>query len=348
MAAHVSSISKALADHAAKGKPYTGLPTPPNSISPNLPAHSLAGRARVDAAAASPPSQVDSDIELGDAYGHAPVGVPADSGSITPALIARDFLPDIILGKGQVAVKDVISTLNRTLAGFADIPPAKARRIVVGALETRNGGLDGNVEFEKTGWGRWVGRVRQPSRSEGMPMQTIVEGKATSPIDIGPSPGSARPAQRRDSRRFSHGSWTHESTMSHSDRFDRMDTDVFHPDMDEMIIDGDDNFSRYTRSHTPRTPATDYVSDTDEEDWASIGLDALRANSYTGRPGPSRRRRTSRRPSARSTSSDFVFSARSAPGAARSKPSPSLDFTGVDADDQERAAIEALMNMGSA
>lgn len=397
MAANVSSIAQALADtvgtihipkpftgpnttnkessFAIKGGTHTGLPTPPNSISPYLPAHSLIARARQDLVG-SPPSQIDSDIELGEALEYpksedrsnagysatTDLGTPAAHGVITPALIARDYLPDIVLGKGQIAVKDVINQLSNSLPGFNDIPPAKARRIVVGALETRRGGPDGNVEFEKTGWGRWVGRLKhQPSRREGGTMQTIVEGqpspafgplrfrRTTSAMKI---PGSTGHIRKR--RRLSHGSWAAESnTSSTSDQIDRMDTGIFPHDNEEMSIDGDgDRANRY--GGLPAKVGQDreaFYSDTDEEDWASMGVEAWRSNSYTGGNRAFVHRRTSRRSRTRSPFTALPQSLPAHHSLHNYKPRKpsmvSLDFTSVDADAQERDAIEALMNMGS-
>lgn len=393
MAANVSSISKALTEGATTIRiphPFgasdhktteagvgdkigidTGLPTPPNSISPYLPAHSLSARARKDHIG-SPPAQVDSDIELGDAVdlptnnnndfksGYSTStdpGARAAHGIISPTLIARDYLPDIVLGKGQVAVKEVISQLSSSLPGFTDIPPAKARRIVVGALETRHGGVDGGVEFEKTGWGRWVGRLKQqqqqPRRPVG-PMRTISEDhslaangpptvrRKTSAMKI---PGNS--GHTRKQRRLSHGSW---AADSNNDQADRTDIGIFDQDDEEMRIDADgDRTNRYrVARHKTGIDDETFFSDTDEEDWASMGVDAWRPGSYSG---VMRHRRTSRRSR---TKSPFALIGQSLPARSdASMPSQrrptvqTLDFTGVDADAQERDAIEALMKMGS-
>ena len=376
MAASVSSISKAFADAAnsihipkpagipeykdegatasgAKGHAATALPTPPNSISPNLPAHSLAGRARRDLVG-SPPSQIDSDVELGDALQHAKgasdhhavSNLESGDGVITPALIARDFLPGIILGKGQVPVKDVIKHLCENLPGFADIPPAKARRIVGAALEGHVGGVEGNIEFEKTGWGRWNARVRtQPLRTINEHRATNAHGSVSGAMKI---PGNA--AAHRKPRRISGGSWAADSSLSSpSEHGDNVETGVFHQDLDAMSIDGDaDHGVRYAPTRQQRDINT--YSDTDEEDWASIGAAALRASSYGSRSGIHKQYKMHR--GSRNRSPLPGGFARSLPGqhhhTSHKKSQPmNLDFTGVDANTQEREAIEALMRMGS-
>lgn len=378
MAPSVSSISQAFADGAASihiPKPAgiadapdkdnaavlaayrhsaTGLPTPPNSISPNLPAHSLAARARKEVVG-SPPSQVDSDVELGDAMDSAkPSGLPTNSsdsghGAITPALIARDYLPGIILGKGQVPVKDVINHLCKTLPGFADIPPAKARRIVGAALEGHVGGPEGNVEFEKTGWGRWNAKIRT------QPLHTINENRSSTGVGVPSSamkiPGSS--AAQHKPRRISNGSWAADSSLSsHSEHGDQ---DVFHQEVDAMSIDEDaDHGTRYPRPHSyNRNVDPNFYSDTDEEDWASMGTAALRAGSY-GSGGRLHKHHKlhkglrTKSPAPGGLSRSVPVQYRSHQNKRQQSQVPmNLDFTGIDANTQEREAIEALLRMGT-
>ena len=379
MASNVSSISQALADTAnsihiprpagvpnyhkdniaslvAKGPANTGLPTPPNSISPNLSANSLAARARQEFGG-SPPDQVDSDVELGDAVNDAKhssgVGpnIPENGhGTITPALIARDFLPGIILGKGQVPVKDVINHLCKYLPGFADIPPAKARRIVGAALEGHVGGPEGNVEFEKTGWGRWNAKIRTQS------LRTISEHRSAAGglSNVAMKIPVNTTAHTRKPRRVSDGAWAAESSGSlPSDPGDNMETDVFHLDADSMSVDGDaDHETQYSLAQKQYLVNTTY-SDTDEEDWASMGPSSLRGTSYSTRGNMYKHSRTSR--GSRTKSPMPGGSSRSLPAHhfnnsnhQHLRQPMNLDFTGIEANTQEREAIEALMRMGSA
>ena len=382
MATNISSISKAFADGAASiqipkpasvhdmtvkdipaalaayGNHGTGLPTPPNSISPNLPAHSLAARVRKEFVG-SPPSQVDSDVELGDAVDHnksvgfATNTVDSGHGNITPALIARDHLPGIILGKGQVPVKDVINHLCKALPGFADIPPAKARRIVGAALEGHVGGPEGNVEFEKTGWGRWNAKIRT------QPLQTINENHSGSEGGNAPSGAMKIPGNvvaQHKTRRISNGSWAADSSLSSPS--EPGEQDVFNQDVDAMSIDGDENHANRhppTSHHHNQHIDPNFYSDTDEEDWASMGAAALRASSY-GSGGKGHRHHKYHK-THRNKSPGLGGFSRSVPthhhhhhrkGTQLQTRQPmNLDFTGVDANTQEREAIEALLRMGS-
>lgn len=146
------------------------LPTPPNSISPALPPHGL--KAQLQKARLTP---IDSDLDLQDGQDEAagvhgsPRSSPYDSaGAITPMMLAKFHLPEILLSHGPLAIRHIMGYLTTSVPGFAGIPPAKARRVVVSALEGRGGGgegggLDGDVEFEKVGWGRWDARRRGPA-----------------------------------------------------------------------------------------------------------------------------------------------------------------------------------------
>ncbi|RPB28345.1 hypothetical protein L211DRAFT_751284, partial [Terfezia boudieri ATCC MYA-4762] len=76
--------------------------------------------------------------------------------AITPSLLAKHYLPGILLQHGPLAIRHLTAYLIASIPGFSNIPPAKQRRLVVGALEA--GGVNGDVIFEKVGWGRWDAR----------------------------------------------------------------------------------------------------------------------------------------------------------------------------------------------
>ncbi|KAK2067549.1 hypothetical protein P8C59_001284 [Phyllachora maydis] len=126
------------------------LPTPPNSISPALPPHGLKAQLRKAKLAL-----IESDLDLHDGQEeqHAQVQYPCDttdsagtatgsppydsSGAISPTLLAKFYLPEILLAHGPLAIRHIMGYLTTSVPGFAGIPPAKARRLVVGALEGR-------------------------------------------------------------------------------------------------------------------------------------------------------------------------------------------------------------------
>jgi len=279
------------------------LPTPPNSISPTLPPHKLRSPSHRGRALAQ---QVDSDIDLQDAVDHAAsLGHPQalssaalsgleSAGAITPSMLARDYLPEVLLPSGPMAIRHVLAHLTQTVPGFARIPPAKARRIVVAALESRGGGGEnGDVLFEKVGWGRWDARVRgQPPREGQVPSSGMDSHLAVSPpsslvgsYSMSNAGGLQIPKSRHlgGDRRdiYSGTSWTGDSVISSRDE-EMDDMDMVQHEADKMSLDGqeDDNDTASSHAAPEDMPISDNPDDvTDEEDWASIGPQALRRES---------------------------------------------------------------------
>lgn len=304
------------------------LPTPPNSISPGLPAHGL--KAQLQRAQLEP---IDSDLDLPDSVdGHKRSMSPGSdaSGAITPALLAKHHLPDILLNHGPLAIRHIMGYLTSSVPGFSTIPPAKARRITVGALEGHfgeGGGEEGDVEFEKVGWGRWDARRRGAGIREryGLPAGTGYPDHPVG-IPIGAGRGHERPRINvssppgDDAFRFSHDDG-HEMPMMGNE-------------VDNMSMDGSASAS------CSEAPEDEMMDDgpgdqTDDEDWAAMGAAALRAESYTA---------------TKDASSRFGSYRRSF--AAGMADTPSLDdfyfvalerATGTD----EREAVEALLRLGS-
>lgn len=345
------------------------LLTPPNSISPNMPAHG------VHRGVASPPLiNIEEEINLEDgtlAQGTTPpqedvvpAGMPLSKGAlsgldasaaITPAMLAKDHLPGIMLGNGPRPIRHVIGELNHSVPGFSRIPPAKARRLVVAALENRHGGgPDGSVTFSKIGWGRWDAHVKtskdsaigsfnetrySPPRSEHSSYAVSHQDSAL---------GMSAPAHMR--RDHSGGSWANSASLREEDELEdmEMDMDVPENEADKMSLDED----------LPSDDDQDFDSATDDEDWAARGPAALRKASLPT-PGMPRRdyqslsvplstrfpmsssyshRSWSRRPSGRSERGVLGTSL------PRNKPNP-LDPACQTP--EEKAAVEALMQLGS-
>lgn len=277
------------------------LPTPPNSISPTLPPHKVRSSRGISH---NPQQSPDSDVDVLDADEHAAtpgrpqaLSTAALSGleaaqAITPALLAENHLPDILLSSGPMAIRHVLHHLTQTVPGFSRIPPAKARRIVVSALESRVGPLTkGNVLFEKVGWGRWDARIRgQPPREARMAQPTPGSLHDGSHLAVSPPPslpgsyalsnvgsGLQIPLARHhlDGRRdiYSGGSWTGESIISSRDE----DMDMAEHEADKMSLDGREDDDMSSHAAPEDEPISDNPDDvTDEEDWAGIGPQALR------------------------------------------------------------------------
>lgn len=330
---------------AARGVPVTRshplpLPTPPNSISPGLAPQGL--RAQLLKANLDP---AIPDLDLHDAdndahfatAAHGGLDSPPDdaAGPLTPVMLAKFHLPEILLNHGPLAIRHITGYLTTSVPGFAGIPPAKARRLVVGALEGRGssgalGGVDGDVFFEKVGWGRWDARRRgQPSRDA----VAHPDQGASSPYMSGiPIAGGATWSNERT--RITGGSSSRDNSpvFSHDDRGFFMHDDG----ADNMSLDGSGSASC---SEAPDDMPMDDPDDvTDEEDWAAIGAAGLRAasNSYANSAGwpstyPSHFRST---------------------GLAKVPQLNPIDYAAMSQgaappDAQEREAIEALLQLGS-
>ncbi|KIW67852.1 hypothetical protein PV04_07073 [Phialophora macrospora] len=346
------------------------LPTPPNSISPNLPPRGHRRRDSSNHGPVSPKSPaVDSDIDLQDALDKSQttalsaealdgLGDLDSAGAITPGMLAKHHLPDILLSHGPLAIRHILGYLTTSVPGFSRITSAKARRLVVAALEGKGSegvGRDGDVVFEKVGWGRWDARLKgQPARER--------RGSNITPPGSLPSSYSQAglhvPAQRswRTGSENLGTSYTGNSAVFSHSEMDYEDQDMLEHEADKMSLDGDED--GYVSSVAPE-PFDEDLGDgdiTDEEDWASIGAAALRARSLpkSGRSvsGPGRLYQPiatySYRPRYRSKTPADV--ARSAPVKQlplnNSTPFAFPSSAGVN-DSQERAAIEALLSLGS-
>ncbi|KAF2664068.1 hypothetical protein BT63DRAFT_100092 [Microthyrium microscopicum] len=351
-----------------------GLPTPPNSLSPTLPPHK--GRSPSTRAVGNLQT-IESDIDLHDAGDDAQglstealSGIEA-AGAITPALLAKHHLPEILLHNGPLAIRFVLAHLTQTVPGWARIPPAKARRICVAALEGRaGGGINGDVVFEKVGWGRWDARYRDdpPRETSGQEQQDDATSASISAIA---APYGTRQRTGRKARQLQ------SPLLSPSEDHDH----VSEHEADKMSLDGHEYDEPHRRSIPVIQPPDD--SDvTDEEDW-DIGAEALLAGSYQpsyasrrgshvsslGRPSISSIQSHNVRPQFRNTSMPglTVEAARSMSYSGGIMPfhrvyssslSSSLRMQGVQGSisihqqqecgsPQEREAAEALLRMGS-
>ncbi|KAJ5551590.1 Sin3 binding protein [Penicillium sp. DV-2018c] len=325
------------------------LPTPPNSISPNLPPQSF--KQRVTLSPGSPLStvpQLDSDIDLQDAVDHAnshdlPQAADIDSaGAITPAMLAKHHLPEILLQQGPLAIRHVMAHLTTSVAGFSRIPPAKARRLVVAALEGRGfagEAGEGDVVFEKIGWGRWDARRRgEPAHDRDL------NASASPPSSIAGS-FQQRGLQIQGQSGWQGGnrhpyrmSFAESTAFSYTDDYGMHGgLDMLEHEADKMSLDGDDG--EYCSSSEAPDEIQDHEWDegdaTDEEDWAQIGADALRARSMNNNGSFINNHVTAR---AKAQPSG-IFPA--------TCPTPAIKFAPHIFDSQERTAVEALLRLGS-
>lgn len=359
------------------------LLTPPNSISPTLPPHKVR----------SPPFDAphtrhrtpDSDIDLQDAVEHAaaqalPQALSSAAlsglevaGAISSDMLAKHHLPEILLANGPMAIRHVLGHLTQSVPGFSRIPPAKARRIVVSALESRGGGgVNGDVLFEKVGWGRWDARLRGQPPREGRLGQSV-PGSATEGSHLAISP----PASYSGSYAISSGglqvpsskfnwrdgaSWADDSAISSRDE-DMEDMNMAEHEADKMSLDGSSSCAQ-----EDVVISNDPDDETDEEDWARMGAQKLRERSVSNN-APAGGRRLSRvnynylsiSATTRMKPTPSLHSHRQSGRASKAKASGTMtasafDSTGFNgftlgtqgvSDAQEREAVEALLRMGS-
>lgn len=323
------------------------LPTPPNSISPALPPHGL--KAQLQKASKLDP--IDSDLDLGDNTDSEPLGSsPFDStGAITPALLAKFHLPEILLNHGPLAIRHIMGYLTTSVPGFAGIPPPKARRLVVAALEGRGhgnvsegGGLNADVEFEKVGWGRWDAKRRgDPSRNPSSRLSPVEGGSYPTSIPISNGIGRGNDRSRLNVCATSMGN---SAAFSHDDRGMTM----MENEADKMSLDSLDGPASASCSEvTDDDMMDDNPEDaTDDEDWAAVGAAALRAASYAS-PANAQHGLNHFPSHVQSTGGFRSFS-----GGTGMLREPRLDNIDLDAlaassDAQEREAIQALLQLGS-
>lgn len=331
------TVVAARSDLTTVARTHQALPTPPNSISPALPAHGL--KAQLQKAKLEP---IDSDLDLQDAadrLGRSFSPTSEASGAITSGMLSKYHLPEILLNHGPLAIRHIMGYLTTSVPGFSGVPPTKARRLVVGALEGRGGeggGVEGDVEFDKVGWGRWDARRRgQAARDrQGTP--------PSDPTSLGiPISKNGRRAQgRRDKVSVSYGNES--MNFSHDDH----DVSMFENEADQMSMDGSATASCSEAPDDDVVMNDDPEDMTDDEDWAAVGAAALRAESYptVGAAQADRSRIPSQ---VYGPGGSRSFSA--ATGMARPPQLPNIDFSALagTSDAQEREAIEALLRLGS-
>lgn len=331
-------------------KPKTsGLPTPPNSISPSLPPQTYSLRPSNDPPTPPAAIHVDSDIDLEEAVEHAKaqdspqraltarrlrsLESPDAVGDITPTMLAKHHLPTILLDNGPLAIRFIMAHLTHTVPGFSGIPPAKARRIVVGALEGRGsdgqpGSLNDEVTFEKVGWGRWEAQKRHQPPPE--------VGAATPSLKI--------PRDQQQQDRSCYGSIASDISIDSA----MEDVSVQQHEADKMSMDGQICTSPIVRAVGQSNADLDDA--TDEEDWASIGAAALRQAScpMTGGLLRPHQRRQHSHADVRGRGRGAITKQRSSSNFAKSVPTTNVSLYGKQQRPPAAAATKEFQDLVSA
>ncbi|KAK8088034.1 hypothetical protein PG997_002995 [Apiospora hydei] len=302
-----------------------------------------------------PLEPIDSDLDLHDGTETDSVGSPTfeSAGAITPALLSKYHLPEIVLNHGPLAIRHIMGYLTTSVPGFAGIPPPKARRLVVAALEGRGhghghgvqggGGVNGDVLFEKVGWGRWNARRRgQPCRSRMSPDRLSPEASGPTSYPAGGIP-IHKAARRNDRSRLNVRATSigNSAVFSHDDH----DVNMMENEADKMSLDSMDSPASASCSEAGDDDMTmndDPEDATDDEDWAAVGAAALRAGSYSS-PADAHRDFSSR------MNSTGAYRSFSGTGMLREPRLDNIDLAALAAspNTQEREAIQALLQLGS-
>lgn len=348
---------------ASRGGPSKNanlLPTPPNSISPTLHpyvafgSHNNTGSKQKQGALAT--SHPESELDLGESVDSA--------GAITPAMLAQHHLPEIMLHQGPLAIRHVMGCLTTSVPGFSRIPPAKARRLVVAALEGRGceqqhqQDKQNDVIYEKVGWGRWDARRAGDSPRHS---QFLEPSPPSSLPNSFQQQGGVQIPGRRDNWSPYYGtSMTGDSAVfSYSEEYGKHgdDTSMLEDEADKMSLDGEGQDGYLSVSEAAPDNDDEIPDDewdegdvTDEEDWAQIGADALRARSLNAGSGSAF---DAKRPQFSSMNMAMARGSGAGPASSnlaksvpQSVPIKQLGFNLPD-DREERAAVEALLRLGS-
>jgi hypothetical protein len=237
-------------------------------------------------------------------------------------MLAKYHLPEILLQQGPLAIRHVMGHLTTSVPGFSRIPPAKARRLVVAALEGRANNTS-DVVFEKIGWGRWDAHRRGEQRDLASASPPSSIGSFQRGVQI-----QGQSGWQGGNRHPYRMSFAESTAFSYTDDYGMHgDRDMLEHEADKMSLDGEEEYA--SSSEAPDEIAEnewDEGDETDAEDWAQIGADALRARSMnTG------------------SSMNAVFAKTQPSGIfpASTAPAPRIF------DHQERAAVEALLRLGS-
>ncbi|CAK7239265.1 MAG: DNA-binding proteins Bright/BRCAA1/RBP1 and proteins containing BRIGHT domain [Sporothrix thermara] len=336
------------------------------------------------AAAASTASAASAAASVGGSAGSPPF---ESTDAISPAMLAKFHLPEILLNHGPLAIRYIIGHLTASVPGFSFIPPAKSRRLVVAALEGRGnggeggmGGLEGDVEFQKVSWGVWgarrvgggSGSGRQISSSSPLsPPPAATQSPLGIPITSGGGGGGGLGAERLRQHTEGSGALYRDADLKNNNNNNHnhnIHKNVSEDEADRMSMDDGDGPAYASCSEAPDEDMEmddDPDNLTDDEDWGAVGAAALRAESFStsvaagrfgspiymsSRPyGSFSHFAGSHFAGTAGSRTHFSFSARAS---SPQQQHPALASTGFTAfqgasDEQEREAIEGLLRLGS-
>lgn len=238
---------------------------------------------------------------------NSPVALAA-AAAVTPERLSR-----LLMSQGPLAIRHLTTHLAMTIRGFGDLSLSKQRRLIIAALDA--GDQTNGITFEKVGWGRWAahqnGELATGTAGSGEIIKSEAKaGEVKREFDDSHSArGSslASMARRRASvstngangrppisptlnptdqaATYLMGGLVGSSTASAAwtDDVDLEDDDMmFHssrkPIEENAVFDDEDEDD--VRDYDGQTRH----SETDEEDWQSMGAESLRRESMVSPP----------------------------------------------------------------
>lgn len=296
---HHHQLSPSPSDHVHQ------IPTPPQSYSStgSSPAssrvyHNGSGGHRSTSRRRLSSSSTSSKDGNGPLNTNSPIALAA-AAAVTP-----DKLAKLLLTQGPLAIRHITSHLALTIPGFADLSLSKQRRLIIAVLDNEDP-VNG-VIFEKVGWGRWAARRTDgssPQPHHVTPHQPYTKSKRRESITAGdlvkpPMSPSLNPVfgddvDLADDDMMFHNKPNGSNNNDHYGAvFDDEDED------DEDLEDSDDEDGLRKPYHHRRSSSRRHSSiarhavsqhhrnnhrhsETDEEDWQSIGAASLRRNSHS-------------------------------------------------------------------
>ena len=225
--------------------------------------------------------------------------------AISPTMLAKYHLPDILLNHGPLAIRYIIGHLTASVPGFSFIPPARSRRLVVAALEGKGhgaeggiGGVEGEVRFQKVSWGVWGARRLAPPTASVVvapPSEQTLVGSFGIPIASVSGAGLGADRLRQHSKGA--GALYRESAGPSNNKHavytnggintNNIAKNVIEDEADKMSLDNDDLDGPAYASCSEAPDADNMSIDddpdsmTDDEDWGAMGAAALRAASFS-------------------------------------------------------------------
>lgn len=257
----------------------------------------------------SPPSGASSYSGNGPLNTNSPVALAA-AAAVTPERLSR-----LLMAQGPLAIRHLTTHLAMTIRGFGDLSLSKQRRLIIAALDA--GDQTNGITFEKVGWGRWAAHQNGETKMEAAkpgdvkPEQPSARDRDVIKQEIDSATAArsslASLARRRASvsTNGAHGRPPISPTLNPTDQaatylmgglvgsstassawtddVDLEDDDMmFHSSrkpIENAVFDDDDEDDD-VRDYDGQTRH----SETDEEDWQSMGAESLRRESMVSPP----------------------------------------------------------------